>query len=135
MLALRILHSSPCIVVSKTFYALTLLLITYSILFLLISGRNEKLTIDADFLKDLSKHEFEREQFLLTASTDCTIKLWLLPQGSLVKSIYNYSPIARLCYSNGVIFCGKTDNACISFCSIHFSYQQVIFPYHLLRLS
>ena len=50
----------------------------------------------------------EREQLLLTSSTDCSIRLFLLPHGHLVNSLYNYSPVISMCFhaQAAVVFAG-----------------------------
>jgi len=61
---------------------------------------------DKELMHDLSVKEYPQELLLLSASTDCYIKLWLLPQGCCIKSIYTFSPITSICFFGQVVFAG-----------------------------
>ena len=47
------------------------------------------------------------ELLLLTGSTDCSVKVWLLPHGTLIKSIYTFSPVMVLLQCQKVVFAGE----------------------------
>ncbi|XP_023649923.2 uncharacterized protein [Paramormyrops kingsleyae] len=52
----------------------------------------------------------EREQFVLSGSVDCTIKIWALSSGCCVKSIYTFNAISALCFvpdGEGLIVTGS----------------------------
>jgi len=66
---------------------------------------------------DLTSHQVEREQLLLTSSTDCSIRMFLLPHGHLVNSVYNYSPVISMCFhaEAAVVFAGSDSGKITSY--------------------
>ncbi|XP_076804561.1 uncharacterized protein LOC143448632 [Clavelina lepadiformis] len=60
-----------------------------------------------ELVYDISVKVSEEEHLLITASTDCSIKLWLIPQGYLIKSIYNYSPVTAILRCFNTVFAGS----------------------------
>jgi len=66
---------------------------------------------------DLTAKKVEREQLVLTSSTDCSIRLFLLPHGHLVNSLYNYSPVISMCFhaQAAVVFAGSDSGKITSY--------------------
>ncbi|XP_078493977.1 LOW QUALITY PROTEIN: uncharacterized protein LOC100179169 [Ciona intestinalis] len=66
-----------------------------------VNSMEFKLLVDADGEALLNK-----QKLLLTSSLDCFIKLWVIPDGCCVKSIYIYSPLTAMIYSSNLLFTG-----------------------------
>ena len=65
-----------------------------------------------ELVYDISVKVSEDEHLLITASTDCSIKLWLIPPGYLIKSIYNYSPVTAILRCFNTVFAGIMVSLC-----------------------
>ena len=67
---------------------------------------DQSITLESNECYDIEKKFSKNERLLITASLDCSINLWLIPQGVQLKSIYNFSPVVSLTYCSSVIFAG-----------------------------
>nr|CAB3245446.1 mitochondrial division protein 1 [Phallusia mammillata] len=70
---------------------------------------------DSELMHDMSVKQFPQELLLVTGSTDCYVKLWLLPQGFCIKSIYTFSPITTICHQHDVVFVGSDSGKLTAF--------------------
>uniref|UniRef100_F6YUP9 Mitochondrial division protein 1 n=1 Tax=Ciona intestinalis TaxID=7719 RepID=F6YUP9_CIOIN len=77
-----------------------------------VNSMEFKLLVDADGETLLNK-----QKLLLTSSLDCFIKLWVIPDGCCVKSIYIFSPLTAMLYSSNLLFTG-TDSGKLVVCDI-----------------
>ncbi|XP_039251336.2 uncharacterized protein LOC120328852 [Styela clava] len=51
-----------------------------------------------EIFADIDEKQSKDEKIVISGSTDCSIRLWLLPQGLFIKSIYNYNPVSTILY-------------------------------------
>lgn len=51
-----------------------------------------------EVFSDISQVNHKNERIVLSGSTDCSVRLWIIPSGLFVKSIYNYNPVSSLAF-------------------------------------
>lgn len=54
----------------------------------------------------LTDQAFENRPPVITASSDCSLRIWNIDEGKMTKSIYVYSPVTSLDYSQGLVAIG-----------------------------
>ncbi|RUS72625.1 hypothetical protein EGW08_019623, partial [Elysia chlorotica] len=65
-------------------------------------GHTETVTcvtaVDAECARHLDPQFPEDDELIVSSSFDCTIKLWSLNTGRLLKSIYTFNPLTKICF-------------------------------------